>query len=127
MSPAPKRTPATKRDSSREEQPRRAAIIAGNRIPFARSNGPYSTASNSDMLGAALEGLIERTGLAGEHVGEGEQGEEDDEHGDGEHGGPPGLVGARPSIGRRSGSGRGGRCAGPGRPELPLARGTGCH
>jgi acetyl-CoA C-acetyltransferase len=70
MSPAPKRTPATQRDSARENQPRRAAIIAGNRIPFARSNGPYSTASNSDMLGAALEGLVERTGLAGERLGE---------------------------------------------------------
>lgn len=50
--------------------PRRVAVVAGNRIPFARSDGPYATASNQDMLGAALGGLVERTGLAGERVGE---------------------------------------------------------
>ncbi|MFG1808674.1 acetyl-CoA C-acetyltransferase [Streptomyces sp. NPDC049040] len=44
---------------------RRVAVIAGNRIPFARSDGPYATASNQDMLTAALDGLAERTGLAG--------------------------------------------------------------
>ncbi len=49
---------------------RRVAIIGGNRIPFARSNGPYSHASNQDMLTAALEGLIGRFGLAGERLGE---------------------------------------------------------
>lgn len=50
--------------------PRRAAIIGGNRIPFARANGPYSRASNQDMLTAAIEGLVARHGLAGEQVGE---------------------------------------------------------
>lgn len=50
--------------------PRRAAVIAGNRIPFARANGSYAKASNQDMLTAALEGLVARTGLAGEPVGE---------------------------------------------------------
>jgi acetyl-CoA C-acetyltransferase len=50
--------------------PRRVAIVAGNRIPFARSNGPYSRASNQDMLTAALDGLVSRTGLAGERIGE---------------------------------------------------------
>jgi acetyl-CoA C-acetyltransferase len=49
---------------------RRVAIIGGNRIPFARSNGPYSHASNQDMLTAALEGLISRFGIAGERLGE---------------------------------------------------------
>ncbi|MFC4033080.1 acetyl-CoA C-acetyltransferase [Streptomyces polygonati] len=49
---------------------RRVAVIAGNRIPFARSDGPYATASNQDMLTAALDGLAARTGLAGETVGE---------------------------------------------------------
>uniref|UniRef100_UPI002FDC1A43 acetyl-CoA C-acetyltransferase n=1 Tax=Streptomyces sp. IBSBF 2435 TaxID=2903531 RepID=UPI002FDC1A43 len=49
---------------------RRVAVIAGNRIPFARSDGPYATASNQDMLTAALDGLAERTGLAGARVGE---------------------------------------------------------
>jgi acetyl-CoA C-acetyltransferase len=49
---------------------RRAAIIGGNRIPFARSNGPYQEASNQDMLTATLDGLVARFGLAGEKVGE---------------------------------------------------------
>ncbi|MEG0860036.1 MAG: acetyl-CoA C-acetyltransferase [Pseudomonas sp.] len=49
---------------------RRVAIIGGNRIPFARSNGAYATASNEAMLTAALEGLIERYGLHGLQLGE---------------------------------------------------------
>lgn len=49
---------------------RRVAVIGGNRIPFARSNGPYAHASNSDMLAAALDGLIERYNLQGEKIGE---------------------------------------------------------
>ncbi|UZE24453.1 acetyl-CoA C-acetyltransferase [Pseudomonas sp. B21-056] len=51
-------------------QLRRVAIIGGNRIPFARSNGPYATASNQAMLTAALEGLIERYNLHGLHIDE---------------------------------------------------------
>lgn len=51
-------------------QLRRVAIIGGNRIPFARSNGPYTTASNQAMLTAALEGLIERYNLHGLRMGE---------------------------------------------------------
>ncbi|BBH31173.1 MULTISPECIES: acetyl-CoA C-acetyltransferase [Pseudomonas] len=51
-------------------QLRRVAIIGGNRIPFARSNGAYATASNKAMLTAALEGLIERYDLHGLHIGE---------------------------------------------------------
>ncbi|KDD67045.1 acetyl-CoA C-acetyltransferase [Pseudomonas sp. BT76 TE3572] len=51
-------------------QLRRVAIIGGNRIPFARSNGPYTTASNKAMLTAALEGLIERYNLHGLRLGE---------------------------------------------------------
>lgn len=50
--------------------PRRVAIIGGNRIPFARANGPYAKASNQAMLTAALEGLIERFGLHGLRMGE---------------------------------------------------------
>ncbi|MGC0338734.1 acetyl-CoA C-acetyltransferase [Streptomyces sp. SLBN-8D4] len=42
---------------------RRVAIVAGSRVPFARSDGPYATASNQDMLTAALDALVERTGL----------------------------------------------------------------
>lgn len=49
---------------------RRAAIVGGNRIPFARSNGPYSHASNQDMLTAALDGLVARFGLQDERLGE---------------------------------------------------------
>lgn len=51
-------------------QVRRVAIIGGNRIPFARSNGKYFTASNSDMLTAALSGLVERYQLQGKRLGE---------------------------------------------------------
>jgi acetyl-CoA C-acetyltransferase len=50
--------------------PRRVAILGGNRIPFARSNGPYARASNQDMLTTALDGLVARFGLAGERLGE---------------------------------------------------------
>src|SRR3954467_2257118 len=46
------------------------AILGGNRIPFARSNGPYSEASNQDMLTTTLDGLVARFGLAGERMGE---------------------------------------------------------
>jgi acetyl-CoA C-acetyltransferase len=49
---------------------RRAAILGGNRIPFARSNGPYADASNQDMLTAALDGLVARFSLQGERLGE---------------------------------------------------------
>ena len=50
--------------------PRRAAVLGGNRIPFARANGAYAKASNQDMLTAALDGLVARYGLAGERLGE---------------------------------------------------------
>jgi len=46
------------------------AILGGNRIPFARSNGPYAHASNQDMLTAALDGLVARFALQGERAGE---------------------------------------------------------
>ncbi|MFC5799402.1 acetyl-CoA C-acetyltransferase [Streptomyces formicae] len=42
---------------------RRVAIVGGSRIPFARSDGPYATASNQELLTAALDGLVERYGL----------------------------------------------------------------
>jgi acetyl-CoA C-acetyltransferase len=56
--------------ASSPETIRPAAIVGGNRIPFARSNGPYADASNQDMLTAALDGLAARFGLAGEKVDE---------------------------------------------------------
>jgi acetyl-CoA C-acetyltransferase len=49
---------------------RRVAVVGGNRIPFARSNSTYAKASNQDMLTAALDGLVDRYGLAGQRVGE---------------------------------------------------------
>ncbi|RSM84581.1 acetyl-CoA C-acetyltransferase [Kibdelosporangium aridum] len=49
---------------------KRVAIIGGNRIPFARSNGPYATASNQDMFTAALDGLGSRFALQDERLGE---------------------------------------------------------
>jgi acetyl-CoA C-acetyltransferase len=49
---------------------RRAAIVGGNRIPFARSNGPYAHASNQDMLTATLDGLVARFGLQNARLGE---------------------------------------------------------
>ncbi len=49
---------------------RRAAIVGGNRLPFARANGPYSFASNQDMLTAAIDGLVARFGLQDERLGE---------------------------------------------------------
>jgi acetyl-CoA C-acetyltransferase len=49
---------------------RRAAIVGGNRIPFARSNGPYAHASNQDMLTATIDGLVARFGLQDERLGE---------------------------------------------------------
>ena len=49
---------------------RPVAVLGGNRIPFARRDGPYAQASNLDMLTAALDGLVSRFGLAGERLGE---------------------------------------------------------
>jgi acetyl-CoA C-acetyltransferase len=49
---------------------RRAVIVGGNRIPFARSGGAYTKSSNQDMLTAALDGLIARFGLQDERIGE---------------------------------------------------------
>ncbi len=49
---------------------RRVAVLGGNRLPFARSNSAYATASNQDMLTAALDGLVARFGLEGERLGE---------------------------------------------------------
>src|SRR5690242_16234148 len=49
---------------------RRVAVLGGNRLPFARSNGAYSDASNQEMLTAAIDGLVGRFGLEGEKVGE---------------------------------------------------------
>ncbi|WP_256932778.1 acetyl-CoA C-acetyltransferase [Psychrobacter sp. BF1] len=64
-SPAPKKSTAKVVSGQH-----RVAILGGNRIPFARSNGAYSEASNTDMLTAAFNGLIERYNLQDELLGE---------------------------------------------------------
>jgi acetyl-CoA C-acetyltransferase len=56
--------------SSQKPATRKAAIVGGNRIPFARSNSRYAQASNQDMLTATLDGLVARFGLQGTQVGE---------------------------------------------------------
>ncbi|MPX04180.1 acetyl-CoA C-acetyltransferase [Moraxella catarrhalis] len=48
----------------------KVAILGGNRIPFARSNGVYADANNIDMLTAALDGLVARFDLADKQIGE---------------------------------------------------------
>src|SRR6185503_15467170 len=48
---------------------RRVAVLGGNRLPFARSDGAYANASNQDMFTAALGGLIDRFNLSGERLG----------------------------------------------------------
>lgn len=49
---------------------RKVAIVGYNRIPFARQNTAYATATNQDMLTAAFTGLIERYHLQGLRLGE---------------------------------------------------------
>ncbi|MFI7010472.1 acetyl-CoA C-acetyltransferase [Streptomyces sp. NPDC050145] len=53
----------TKNVPARGAAPRRVAVVGGSRIPFARSDGPYATASNQQMLTAALDGLVDRFDL----------------------------------------------------------------
>jgi acetyl-CoA C-acetyltransferase len=47
---------------------RKVAVLGGNRIPFARSDGAYAEASNQDMFTAALDGLVDRFGLHGQRL-----------------------------------------------------------
>ena len=47
---------------------RRVAVLGGNRIPFARSDGAYAQASNQDMFTAVLSGLADRFGLDGQRL-----------------------------------------------------------
>ena len=65
-STAAKKASTTKLSSGQN----RVAILGGNRIPFARSNGAYADVSNTDMLTAALDGLVERYNLQDEKIGE---------------------------------------------------------
>ena len=45
-------------------------IVGGNRTPFAKAGGAYASASNTDLLTAALDGLVARFGLAGRQLDE---------------------------------------------------------
>ena len=47
-----------------------AAVLGGNRIPFARSGKSYAEASNQDMFTATLDGMVARFGLQDERLGE---------------------------------------------------------
>ena len=49
---------------------RRVAIIGGTRIPFCRSNTLYADLSNLDMMTAALNGLVDKYNLKGQHIDE---------------------------------------------------------
>jgi len=49
---------------------RRVAVIGGVRIPFCRSNTLYADLSNLEMMSAALNGLVDRFGLKGQHIDE---------------------------------------------------------
>ena len=49
---------------------RKVAVVGYNRIPFARNNTNYATASNQDLMTAALNGIISRYHLEGLLIGE---------------------------------------------------------
>jgi acetyl-CoA C-acetyltransferase len=49
---------------------RKAAIIGGSRIPFARSNTAYVELSNLDMLTVAMKALVDKYQLRGMQLGE---------------------------------------------------------
>jgi acetyl-CoA C-acetyltransferase len=49
---------------------RRAAVLGGIRIPFARQDSFYAKASNQDMLTTALDALVGKFSLRGQAVGE---------------------------------------------------------
>jgi acetyl-CoA C-acetyltransferase len=70
MAAADVTTGGTREPGFTPQAPRRAVIVGGNRIPFARTGGAYVKSSNQDMLTAALEGLIARFGLQDERIGE---------------------------------------------------------
>ncbi|WP_081994405.1 acetyl-CoA C-acetyltransferase [Kocuria sp. ZOR0020] len=64
---APSEATTSNRPQSRQQQT--AWVVAGNRTPFARSGGPYSNTSVQELFTAALDGLVARTGIAGQRLG----------------------------------------------------------
>jgi acetyl-CoA C-acetyltransferase len=49
---------------------RKAAVIGGVRTPFCRGNTGYDDLTNLDLMTAALNGLVEKYGLEGQHIDE---------------------------------------------------------
>lgn len=49
---------------------RRAAVVGGTRIPFARANSAYATASNQDMLTTTVDALASKYALEGVRLDE---------------------------------------------------------
>jgi acetyl-CoA C-acetyltransferase len=49
---------------------RRVAVIGGVRTPFTRSNTSYQDLSNLDLMTTALNGLVEKYHLEGQHIDE---------------------------------------------------------
>lgn len=49
---------------------RRVAIVGGVRTPFCRSNTLYADLSNLDLMTAALNGLVDKYDLKGQHIDE---------------------------------------------------------
>ena len=49
---------------------RHVAVIGGVRIPFCRANTGYADETNLAMLTAALNGLVDKYDLKGEHIDE---------------------------------------------------------
>ncbi len=49
---------------------RRVAVIGGTRTPFCRSHTLYEELTNLDMLTTALQGLVDRFDLSGQHIDE---------------------------------------------------------
>ncbi len=49
---------------------RRVAVIGGARIPFCRSNTLYADLSNLDLMTGALNALVDRYNLKGQHIDE---------------------------------------------------------
>ncbi|MCB9440493.1 MAG: acetyl-CoA C-acetyltransferase [Mycolicibacterium sp.] len=66
--PNPGRILVATAKTTNASQRRRAAVLGGNRIPFARSDGAYAHATNQDMFTAVLDGLVDRFGLDGEQL-----------------------------------------------------------
>jgi acetyl-CoA C-acetyltransferase len=50
--------------------PRTPVVVGGNRTPFAKAGGAFASASNGDLLTAAIDGLVARFGLAGRELDE---------------------------------------------------------